>query len=382
MIINLISKAISKIRYNIILDSFKTISNFKNYISICILTRIRNIANYKTRGNNTKNDNIVNNIFKKITEINKNGIIEDESLVIYEKCKTDNTLSKLLEVYKKSQNLFDKKHNKLGESKSIVTSELILNKEEKKELGKLKNEAKKILKKDLDDIVDRTRIKLDLSMSKITSYLPIATSVIFIGSYLNTRILFDFYGVDINLFFQLTDYINIGVKNIESAIFICLILIIYFASITSNMFIVPITNNEKSKFSFKSLFFIIPLILYVYYSLKENILNVVRFLDIIGLILIFILFSKVIFKYIKKPLETFPILFFTALFIVLMASNATKTYFLPKERNIKAIFKKNYDTECDTLEIIMINNNYTFFRTKSNEMKIEKNENIKTYKKL
>ena len=138
MIINLISKAISKIRYNIILDSFKTISNFKNYISICILTRIRNIANYKTRGNNTKNDNIVNNIFKKITEINKNGIIEDESLVIYEKCKTDNTLSKLLEVYKKSQNLFDKKHNKLGESKSIVTSELILNKEEKKRIRKIK----------------------------------------------------------------------------------------------------------------------------------------------------------------------------------------------------------------------------------------------------
>jgi hypothetical protein len=382
MIINLISKAISKIRYNIILDSFKTISNFKNYISVCIDTRIRNIANYKTPGNSKEHDVTIRNILKKITRIDEEIIIRSQDLELYEKCKTDNTLSKLLEVYKKSQNLYNKKHDKLGKDKLIQTKEIILSKEEKKELRNLKNEAKKILKRDIEDIVDRTRIKFDLSIPKITSYIPIATSIIFIGSYLNTRILFDFYGVNINLFFQLTDYINIGVKNIESAIFICFILIIYFSSIVSDIYIVPKTDNLKPKFSFKSLFYIIPIIFYIYSSLRENILNAVKLLDIIGIILIFVLFNKVILKYLKKPLETFPILFFSSLFIVLMVSDATKTYFLPKKQNIKAVFKKKYKTKCDTLEIIMINSNYTFFRTEKNEMKIEKNENIETYKKL
>ena len=223
---SLIQKTLLNITRYIVIHNFKRLSGLKNYIWLCINIRIRNVGKFKTPEHNKKDDETIIKIEEILTKKDINHELSESEKNILSKCKKDLICIELCAIYEETKNINTEKRKELN-SEAFKITKVILSKKERKKLKELKKRAKVILKENINDVFDRTRLKYDLSISDLTSSLSVITATIFIGGYLHTRILFNYYDIDVSLFFQLTDYINIGIQKIEYALIVSAVLIIY-----------------------------------------------------------------------------------------------------------------------------------------------------------
>jgi hypothetical protein len=154
---SLIQKTLMNITRYRVIHNFKRLSGLKNYIWLCINIRIRNVGKFKTPEYNKKEDETIIKIKEILTKKDINHELSESEKNILSKCKKDLICIELCTIYEETKNINIEKRKELN-SEAFKITKVIFSKKERKKLKELKKRAKVILKENINDVFDRTRL--------------------------------------------------------------------------------------------------------------------------------------------------------------------------------------------------------------------------------
>ncbi len=80
------------------------------------------------------------------------------------------------------------------------------------------------------ELAERTALKIDFNLSDIVGAIGVISALFVISGYLYTRILLGAFGIDVSLFFSLTDYLAASIEQIRYAAFSTVFALVGFAA--------------------------------------------------------------------------------------------------------------------------------------------------------
>lgn len=80
------------------------------------------------------------------------------------------------------------------------------------------------------ELAERSALKIDFNLSDMVGFIGVISALFVISGYLYTRILLGAFGIDVSLFFSLTDYLAASIEQIRYAAFSTVVPLIGFAA--------------------------------------------------------------------------------------------------------------------------------------------------------
>lgn len=370
------------IKLKLSLRNFKKILDLKDLIKGTIFIRIRKLGHFQTYGHNDENDSNTHYIANHILEIEKNEIKENKLKDLISTCKKDEKLLQLFDLYKRIEILINSSIKKETKVLEFNPKKPLLDKVESISLRKIKNGLRKFIKSDLDEIINHSTFKVDITIQEVLSYITLISALVFCGSYIYNTILFKYYGIDASLYFTISDYISTAIKQINFAIIGGVFALIgFFLSIIDVKENIGyfktkkvIDKNKKTNIIFITSFFLFYAI-FSYIDIKYF----YQFLFIPLILLLNSILDKFLLPHIKGTSRTLSILLFSSVFFALVISSAISDYHLnEKNNNVKLNFgdnKLNYQG----FKLITITSNYIFLSKNKSQIKIVKKDLVSSF---
>jgi hypothetical protein len=314
---------IHRLSISLELKKVKKIYLLSRYVSYGIQYRIRGLLDFRVPLHDDDDDEIVFFIWAKLLEINFN----DEDEIKYERIKesinnhidqvrNDEKTLQFIDLYAQLKNRNYKQvdyplvleNRTLPKEKFVIDFDL-LSKEEKR--------IRSLIKKDVEKVKDNSTFKLDFSFSDLSSIFAVITPIIFIGSYLHTKIYFHLFDIEIAEYFTIGDYLSISIDNVQrgllSAIFGVFGSFLSVVAVSRNL---VLYSSDKEKRKNKIMYYLlginfIGLTVFTWY--QNNPLFFIL-LSVVILIPILEISSSISFKYFKNSIMAMFFLSFTLQF--------------------------------------------------------------------
>lgn len=216
--LNSIKKKLARFVINRRLRKFKEVIHLNTLFIYAIRLRFRNLNEFKLNGHSEQDDkttlDITNHILK-IKQVDNLDSYEDkfDSFSLQ-----DETLFKLMDAYEKIQNIINSGLEKPKVELNLNIEEPFIDEIEKKTARKIKSKLKKVIKKDVEDLIDRSTLKIDISLNELVTHFTLIGTLTFIGRYIYNKIFYSLHGIDINIFFGPSDYVFSAFDQIRFAI--------------------------------------------------------------------------------------------------------------------------------------------------------------------
>lgn len=362
-----------KIGFKLEVRKLKRIRKSKNLIYRCISLKIRNIQELNKRGIDHEADDILFFLISDLLELKhseedlvketnykdrieswKSEIVKHEEIIL------------LQDAYFRLFNL-ESKMLKSNECKTTLSKNPVFPEPSFSNLRKLNKYVTEIYKNEYSDFLDRTTITFKLTYSEITGFLAVITPLIFIGSYLNTKVYYLSFGINTTDYFTITDYLSSSVADSEMAIYSFLFAILGIVIRVAVDFSVTTTEQKKVNNKVQRwmgifvLVFFLSIIMVEYY--KNDFIN---YYDI-GLLLILLAFdllSKVSARYFEKPLKALFLIFFSSFFLIFMVSQAlndSQRVRKINDNNVNLIIEEDLSTRIPNEYVVLGSNSNYFF---------------------
>jgi hypothetical protein len=377
-----------KIYYNIKLKlslrNFKKLIGLRNLVKGNIFIRIRKLGKFQTYGHNDENDNDIHYITNHILEIEENKNKEEKLKDLILICRQDEKLLQLFDLYIKIDDLIHSALDKKNKMPEFNPKKPLLENIETLSLKKIKKALSKFIKADLNEIIDRSTFKIDITVQETLSYITLISTLIFCGGYIYNTILFKLYGIDASFYFGISDYISAAIKQINLA-FIGGIFALFgfFRSLVNMKENIGyfkdknvIKKTEKESIKLIILFFLF----YIIFSYRD-IKYFYEFLFIPVILLFNFILDKFLFPHLKSTSRALSILLFSSVFFGLVISNAIGDYYLnEKDENVKLNFTdKKLNFVYQDYQVITITSNYIFLSKNKSQVKILKKDLISSF---
>lgn len=370
---------ILKIYYNfklkIVLYNFKKLINLRNLTKSTSFVRIRKIAGYKNTGHDEENDLDTYYIANYFLKLKNDEAKNTELRKLINACKQDEKLLQIFDLYVKIDNLI----NNVTEKEKIILDtepkEPLLKNIEEISIKKIKRVLRKFIKSDFDDIIDRSTFKFNITTQETTSYLTIISTLIFCGGYLYNRILFKLYGIDTSLYFTISDYLSVAIKQIDNA-FIggVFALIGFFISIVELKENIGYFKDEKIQKKNKRKNILFTVFILGAYGVHSY-FNHDFFFEFLFIPMLYFfnkIINKFLFPHIKASSRNLSIILFTTVYFTFVVSTAIRDYYVDNnDDNLLLTFKHiENQNEFKEYKLITITSNYAILRKNRDSIKI------------
>ncbi|WP_457593471.1 hypothetical protein [Hydrogenimonas sp.] len=235
-------------------------------------------------------------------------------------------------------------------------------------IKKTKKELQKLIKEEVRKFNDNRAIKIDITIEKLNRLLPIISVLLISSGYLYNYIFFKSFGISVDTYFTVNDYLSSSLENISN-VFIISILSIFFLYLgVHDISKTPSAiRNTQAKLDKKIYFFLLGILFFstltsFFFENKEIFLkNLEVFLVAVAPLVI----DKLYTEYFIARFETFFLILFSYIFVVHIIISAYRDGYLIKHTALKKYDKYKItfapDINISSEKVILIKSNANYY---------------------
>lgn len=382
--INWLKKKISRLKLKIWMYSFRRLLDLTTLFVQAIRFRFRYLCGFKLVGHDIENDEltlkVINHLLGLQVLSNFSEYYEKVDRTVFE----DEKLLQLIDAYVILFNLVSKQEFQPNVDFEIKPKDPFIENLTDTSTRSIKQQLKRFLRNDIDELIDRSTYKFDFSLSDLISYITLTSTLLLIGGFIYNKLFYTLHGVTLKHIFGPADYLFAAAEQLESALISGLAALIGYFS-----FLVDFNENrgyyitndvvEKRRKRLNIVSIVVFFLSLSLFWFNGRIAFQLFYLPFYLVILYLV--DKLVYRHFQSPREWFPVILFMACFLFNVNYNSLQNYFYPRVYETVEFYGDNENLIVDPIfQPIGSSANYFILKDSINNIQILSRGEVKKIK--